>query len=71
MLFQAWLGKLVVDSNLAPYKITVHMFMAIIIFMLNYFNFIGNLMLNKINIKYLLIFFYVTNVNSNIYWHWG
>ena len=29
--FQAWLGKLVVDSNLAPYKITVHMFMAIII----------------------------------------
>ena len=31
MLFQAWLGKLVVDSNLAPYKITVHMFMAIII----------------------------------------
>ena len=31
MLFQAWLGKLVVDSNLAPYKISVHMFMAIII----------------------------------------
>ena len=30
MLFQAWLGKLVVDSNLAPYKM-VHMFMAIII----------------------------------------
>ena len=25
MGFQAWLGKLVVDSNLAPYKITVHM----------------------------------------------
>ena len=31
MLFQAWLGKLVVDSNLAPYKITVHMLMAIVI----------------------------------------
>ncbi len=31
MIFQAWLGKLVVDSNLAPYKITVHMFMAILI----------------------------------------
>lgn len=31
MLFQAWLGKLVVDSNLSPYKITVHMLMAIII----------------------------------------
>ena len=25
MGFQAWLGKLVADSNLAPYKITVHM----------------------------------------------
>ena len=31
MGFQAWLGKLVVDSNLAPYKITVHMLMALII----------------------------------------
>ena len=31
MGFQAWLGKLVVDSNLAPYKITVHMLMALVI----------------------------------------
>ena len=31
MGFQAWLGKLVVDSNLAPYKITVHMLMALLI----------------------------------------
>ncbi|MEM9679166.1 MAG: COX15/CtaA family protein [Bacteroidota bacterium] len=31
MAFQAWLGKTVVDSNLAPYKITTHMVMAIII----------------------------------------
>ena len=31
MLFQAWLGKLVVDSNLSPYKIAVHMLMAIVI----------------------------------------
>ncbi len=31
MAFQAWLGKTVVDSNLAPYKITVHMVMALII----------------------------------------
>ena len=31
MAFQAWLGKTVVDSNLAPFKITVHMVMALVI----------------------------------------
>ena len=31
MGFQAWLGKLVVDSNLAPYKISTHMLMAMVI----------------------------------------
>ncbi|MEM1002286.1 MAG: COX15/CtaA family protein [Bacteroidota bacterium] len=31
MAFQAWLGKTVVDSNLAPFKITTHMVMALII----------------------------------------
>jgi len=31
MGFQAWLGKTVVDSNLAPYKITIHMVMALVI----------------------------------------
>ncbi|WP_370391440.1 heme A synthase [uncultured Winogradskyella sp.] len=31
MGFQAWLGKTVVDSNLAPYKITTHMVMALVI----------------------------------------
>ena len=29
MGFQAWLGKTVVDSNLAPYKISLHMMMAV------------------------------------------
>jgi len=29
--FQGWLGKLVVDSNLGIYKITIHMFVALII----------------------------------------
>ena len=29
--FQAWLGKTVVDSNLAPYKISLHMMMALLI----------------------------------------
>lgn len=31
MAFQAWLGKTVVDSNLSPYKITLHMVMALVI----------------------------------------
>lgn len=31
MGFQAWLGKTVVDSNLAPLKITIHMVMALIL----------------------------------------
>ena len=31
MGFQAWLGKTVVDSNLLPHKISLHMFMALVI----------------------------------------
>ena len=31
MVFQAWLGKTVVDSNLAPYRISLHMGMALLI----------------------------------------
>ena len=34
MGFQAWLGKIVVDSNLLPYKITVHMGMALLLVLL-------------------------------------
>lgn len=34
MGFQAWLGKTVVDSNLLPYKITIHMGMALFIVLL-------------------------------------
>ena len=31
VLFQAWLGKTVVDSNLAPFKISIHMLMALVL----------------------------------------
>ncbi|MDG1762335.1 MAG: COX15/CtaA family protein [Flavobacteriaceae bacterium] len=34
MGFQGWLGKTVVDSNLLPYKITIHMGMALLIVLL-------------------------------------
>ncbi|MFQ3341443.1 MAG: cytochrome c oxidase assembly protein subunit 15 [Flavobacteriaceae bacterium] len=34
MGFQGWLGKTVVDSNLLPYKITIHLFMAFLILLI-------------------------------------
>lgn len=34
MGFQGWLGKMVVDSNLLPYKISIHMVMALLIVLL-------------------------------------
>ena len=60
MGFQAWLGKLVVDSNLAPYKITVHMLMALvivalIIYLIYYSKEQENYHDDK-KIKYLIIF---------------
>ena len=37
MCFQAWLGKLVVDSNLMPFKVSIHMIVAfLILFVLIY-----------------------------------
>jgi cytochrome c oxidase assembly protein subunit 15 len=60
MGFQAWLGKTVVDSNLAPFKITIHMLMAfIIIALLIYCIYItdekSKNILNNIVVKYLIL----------------
>ena len=62
MAFQAWLGKLVVDSNLAPFKITTHMLMALVIVSLIVYSvFLISKKENKIIIKgdfikYLIVF---------------
>lgn len=45
ILFQAWLGKMVVDSNLLAGKITIHMIMAIIIVSILF------ILLSKFNVK--------------------
>jgi len=59
MGFQAWLGKLVVDSNLAPYKITLHMLMALVIvaliIYLIYYSRKKDDYINDRKIKYLII----------------
>ena len=59
MGFQAWLGKLVVDSNLAPYKITLHMLMALVIVVLIiyliYYSRKKDDYINDRKIKYLII----------------
>ena len=47
MGFQAWLGKTVVDSNLLPYKITLHMIMALILVLLLIFLLERNLTIIK------------------------
>ena len=59
MGFQAWLGKTVVDSNLAAYKITVHMLMALfIVALLIYLVYYGSKSFIKTNktFKYLILF---------------
>ena len=60
MGFQAWLGKIVVDSNLAPFKITIHMLMAfIIIALLIYCIYISNKksenISNDLVVKYFIL----------------
>ncbi len=47
MGFQAWLGKTVVDSNLLPYKITLHMIMALLLVLLLIFLLERNLTIIK------------------------
>ncbi len=59
MGFQAWLGKTVVDSNLAAYKITLHMLMALfIVALLIYLVYYGSKNFIKTNktFKYLILF---------------
>jgi cytochrome c oxidase assembly protein subunit 15 len=59
MGFQAWLGKTVVDSNLAAYKITLHMLMALfIVALLIYLVYSGSKSFIKTNktFKYLILF---------------
>mgnify|MGYP001483318499 FL=1 len=59
MGFQAWLGKTVVDSNLAAYKITLHMLMALfIVALLIYLVYYGSKSFIKTNktFKYLILF---------------
>ena len=59
MGFQAWLGKTVVDSNLANYKITLHMLMALfIVALLIYLVYYGGKSFIKTNktFKYLILF---------------
>ena len=59
--FQAWLGKIVVDSNLNPYSITIHMLMALLIISILIFisslkiNYKKNVVKNKILKKFVLL----------------
>ena len=49
--FQAWLGKIVVDSNLNPYSITIHMLMALLIISILIFIYSLNTNYKKNNVK--------------------
>ena len=56
MGFQAWLGKTVVDSNLAPFKITFHMLMALLIIALLIYLVNSSLKYTIKKIRFLQIF---------------
>ena len=53
--FQAWLGKIVVDSNLSPYSITIHMLMALLIISILIFIHFQNGNYKKNNVKNLAL----------------
>ena len=49
--FQAWLGKIVVDSNLSTYSITIHMLMALLIISILIFKYCLSSNYKKNNVK--------------------
>ena len=53
--FQAWLGKIVVDSNLNPYSITIHMLMALLIISILIFIYSLDSNYKKNNVKSLAL----------------
>ena len=53
--FQAWLGKIVVDSNLSPYSITIHMLMALLIISILMFIYSLSSNYKKYNVKNIML----------------
>ena len=53
--FQAWLGKIVVDSNLSPYSISIHMLMALLIISILMFIYSLSSNIKKYNVKNIML----------------